>query len=195
MVTEELVYRTGGLMLVNPIYPEGMNLSVRPITKTSRTERIPGLGCELLDASAAEEGDALILTSTSGRNTVIVDMALAAREKGIATIAITSLEYSRGVTSRHPSGGKLMDLCDVVIDNCVPLGDASVTIPGFAQQVGPLSSLTGIVIGNVLVARVVEELVNRGIDPPVFVSANLDEGDAYNARLLEANRHRIHYMD
>lgn len=195
MMTEELVYRTGGLMLINPIYPEGMNLSVRPLTKTSEMERVPGLGREILDESPAKGGDVLILTSTSGRNSVIIDMALAAREKGIATIGITSLDYSRAVTSRHASGKKLMDLCDIVIDNCAPSGDAAVAVSGFAQKVGPLSSLTGIVIGNVLVARVVEELVSRGIDPPVFVSGNLDEGDAHNARLLELNRYRIHYMD
>ena len=44
MLTEELVYRTGGLMLINPIYPHGMNLFVRPMTATSRLERVPGLG-------------------------------------------------------------------------------------------------------------------------------------------------------
>jgi tetratricopeptide (TPR) repeat protein len=43
MLTEELVYRTGGLMVINPIYPHGMNLSVRPVTLTSRLERLPDL--------------------------------------------------------------------------------------------------------------------------------------------------------
>ncbi len=46
IIAEEMVYRTGGLMLVNLIYPHGMNLFVRPLTATSRLERVPGLGAE-----------------------------------------------------------------------------------------------------------------------------------------------------
>ncbi len=195
MTTEEMVYRTGGLMLVNPIYPHGMNLFVRPLTATSQWERIPGLGREALAASPAREGDVLLITSTSGRNAVVIDMALAAKEKGIHTIAITSLQYSGAVSSRHPSGRKLMDICDVVIDNCAPEGDAAVQVPGFPQKVGPLSSLTGIAIVNSLVAEVVARLVKQGEEPPVFMSANLDGGDDYNARLLARNRDRIHYLE
>ena len=194
MTTEELVYRTGGLMLVNPIYPQGMNLLVRPITLTSQLERLPGLGRELLLQSPAKAGDALLLTSTSGRNAVVIDMALAARERGMPIIGLTALAYSHGVQSRHPSGKKLLDLCDVVLDNCAPLGDAAVALPGLAQKIGPLSSLTGVAIVNALVAETVAKLLARGIEPPVFMSANLDGGDAWNARLLAANAHRIHYM-
>jgi uncharacterized phosphosugar-binding protein len=193
MLTEELVYRTGGLMLVNPIHPHGMNLFVRPMTLTSRLERVPGLGAELLAGSPAQRDDVLILASTSGRNAVIIDMALAARDKGIRTIGITALAYTRGVASRHASGKKLVDLCDVVIDNGAPLGDAAVAVPGFPQKIGPLSSVTGLAIVNAMVAEVVGRLVAAGVTPPVFMSANLDGGDAFNARLLAENRHRIHY--
>jgi uncharacterized phosphosugar-binding protein len=195
MLTEEMVYRTGGLMLVNPIYPHGMNLFIRPITATSRLERVVGLGRELLLASAAKEGDVLLIASTSGRNAVTIDMALQAREMKVKTIAITALAYSNQVSSRHPSGKKLTELCDLVIDNCAPYGDAAVEIKGFPQKIGPLSSVTGCALVNALVAEVVSRLVQRGIQPPVFMSANLDGGDAHNARILEANRHRIHYLD
>ena len=195
ILTEELVYRTGGLMLVNPIYPHGMNLSVRPMTQTSRLERVVGLGTELLAGSPAQAGDVLLIASTSGRNAVVIDMAAAARSRGMHVIGITALAYTRGVGSRHPSGKKLAELCDIVIDNGAPYGDACVAVPGFAQKVGPLSSLTGIAIVNALAAEVVSQLVARGVTPPVFMSANLDGGDEFNARLLAANRHRIHYMD
>jgi len=194
ILTEELVYRTGGLMLVNPIYPHGMNLTVRPMTQTSRFERIPGIGAELLDGSPAAAGDVLLIASTSGRNAVVIDMALAAKARGIRTIGITALAYTRGVDSRHASGKKLADLCEVVIDNGAPYGDAAVAVPGFAQKVGSLSSLTGIAIVNALVSEVVARLAAAGATPPVFVSANVDGGDAHNAAQLRANAHRIHYM-
>jgi len=195
ILAEEMVYRTGGLMLVNPIYPHGMNLFVRPLTATSRMERVLGLGKEVLASAPIKAGDVLIIASTSGRNAVAIDMAIAAREQGITTIGITSVDYSANVTSRHPTGKKLLDLCDIVIDNCAPHGDAAVSIPTFPQKVGPLSSVTGCAIVNAIVAETVRLLVDRGVEPPVFISANLDHGDAYNARMLEENKHRIHYMD
>lgn len=194
MVTEELVYRAGGLMLVNPIYPHGMHLGVRPLTMTSQLERLPGLGRELLNGSPARAGDLLLITSNSGRNAVAIDMALHARETGITTIGITSLAYRNQGSSRHATGQKLCDLCDLVIDNGVPYGDAVVDIPGHPQKVGPLSSLTGLAIANALVVETVNQLVERGIEPPVFCSANVDGGEAFNARLLEKHKHRIHYL-
>ncbi len=194
MVVEEMVYRTGGLMLINPIYPHGMNLSVRPLTMTSRIERLPGLGEELLNGTPAAEGDGLIVVSTSGRNAVAIDMALAAVRKGMRTIAITSRAYSGGVRSRHPTGKKLGEVCELVLDNGAPYGDAAVEIAGSPVRVGPLSSIGGIAIANALVAETAARLAAAGIPPPVFMSANLDGGDCYNAARLRENADRIFYL-
>jgi uncharacterized phosphosugar-binding protein len=144
MLPMELCYRTGGLMLINPIYPHGMDLGVRPLPMTSQIERIPDYGRVLLENSPAREGDALLIASTSGRNAVVIDMALAARERGISIIGVTSVEYSTSVPSRHPSGKRMLELCDVVVDNCAPLGDAAVAVPGVEQKTGPLSSVLGL---------------------------------------------------
>ncbi len=194
MLTEELVYRTGGLMLINPIFPHGMNLGVRPLTLTSQIERIPEYGKVLLENSPAAAGDVLLLASTSGRNAVVLDMALAARERGLQTIGITALEYSHSVTSRHPSGKRLFELVDLVIDTCAPCGDAAVEFEGFAQRSGPLSTVLGCSVVNAIVCQVIQNLLDRGLTPPVFISANLEGGDEHNARLLAENRERIFYM-
>jgi uncharacterized phosphosugar-binding protein len=194
MLTEEMVYRTGGLMLINPITPHGMNLSVRPMTMTSQLERLEGLGDVLLRNSPAREGDVLILASTSGRNAVVLDMAIAAREMGVKTIGITAMDYSRNVTSRHSSGKRLFELADLVIDNCSPLGDAAVEFEGFAQRSGPLSSVLGLTVVNCIVCEVIEQLLAKGITPPVFISANVEGGDEHNAKVLAENAGRIHYM-
>ncbi len=105
------------------------------------------------------------------------------------------MAYTQSVTSRHPSGRKLFEVCDLTIDNGAPAGDAAVQVQGFAQAVGPLSTVTGCAIANAIIAATVEKLVARGLEPPVFMSANLDGGDEHNARLLAQNRHRIHYLD
>ena len=198
IVTMEMVYRTGGLMLVNPIVPHGMNLDVRPMTMTSQIERIEGYGSVLLEGSPAEAGDVLIIISTSGRNSVALDMAIAARKKGLRIIGITSMDYTLAVTSRHSSGRKLYELCDIVIDNCAPYGDACVEIRlaggDLESKAGPVSSVSGTAIANQLAVSVCDILQREGVDAPVFVSANTDIGDSYNKKLLEENKDRIHYM-
>ena len=194
MIAEEMVYRTGGLMLVNPVYPHGMNLMVRPLTATSQLERLPGLGAALLESVPLKDDDVCIIASTSGRNAVAMDVAIEAAARGASTIGITSLDYTEAVSSRHPSGKKLKDVCDIVLDNGAPAGDAAVAFEGFAQKVGPLSSVTGCAVVNALVVETVGRLLEKGYTPPVFISANLDEGDAHNQRLLADNAHRIHYM-
>lgn len=194
MLTEELVYRTGGLMVINPIYPHGMNLSVRPVTLTSRLERLAHFGSELLKSSPARPDDALILTSTSGRNAVAIDMALQARASGIKVVGITSMAYTKAVESRHHSGKKLCDLCDVLLDNGAPVGDALVEVPGFSQRVGPVSTVAGCALVNALTSEVIARLAARGMEPPVFMSANLDGGDEHNASQLKKNKGRIHYL-
>lgn len=194
MLTEEMVYRTGGLMLINPIFPHGMNLMVRPMTMTSQLERLEGLGDVLLRNSPAKSGDVLILASTSGRNAVVLDMALAAQDMGVKTIGITAMDYSTGVTSRHSSGKRLFEIVDLVIDNCAPLGDAAVEFEGLPQKSGPLSSVLGCTVVNALVCEVIQALLDRGLTPPVFISANVEGGDAHNANALAENAGRIYYM-
>ncbi len=195
ILCEEMCYRTGGLMLINPIYPHGMNLQVRPMTLTSQLERLEGLGELLLSNSPASEGDALILASTSGRNDVVLDMALTAREMGITTIGITALDYSRNVESRHKSGKRLFELVDLVIDTCSPLGDAAVAFEGFPQKSGPLSTVLGCTVVNALVCQIIQNLLDSGQTPPVFISANVEGGDEHNAAVLAENADRIFFMD
>jgi len=194
MLTEELVYRTGGLALVNPITPHGMMLDVRPVSMTSQIERVPGYGAVLADGAGIAEGDVVLVASTSGRNAVVVDFALRARERGAKVIAITSLAYTDSVTSRHPQGLKLKDVADLVLDNAAPSGDAAVTCGGFEQAIGPLSTFTGVALVNAIVCEVAQTMLNAGETPPIFVSGNLDRGDAHNRELLAANRHRILYL-
>jgi uncharacterized phosphosugar-binding protein len=190
----EMAYRTGGLMLINPIYPHGMDLSVKPLTLTSQIERVEGYGRALLEATPAGEGDVLLLASASGRNPIIIDMALAARDRGVTVIGLVALAYASNSTSRHSSGHLLPDLCDLVIDQCAPYGDAAVEVPGLAQKTGPLSTVLGCTIVNALISEVLARLMARGVTPPVFLSANLPGGDEHNARLLAENAGRIFYL-
>jgi len=137
---QDLVYRAGGLILVNPIYGPGIDsLNVRPAKMTSSFERLEGYAKVLLDNYPIQAGDVLILVSVSGRNAVPVEMAKIASERGIKIIGITSYEYTKNVGSRHPSGKKMYEFADVVLDNKVPKGDAMVEAEGFPVKFTPVS--------------------------------------------------------
>ena len=88
-------------------------------------------------------------------------------------------------TSRHSSGKRLFEVADVTIDNYAVKGDCGLKIEGLEIYIGPVSDGTGIVIAQTLINEVIERMVKAGVEPPVFVSSNLDGGDEKNAHLYE----------
>ena len=98
------------------------------------------------------------------------------------------------MTARHPTGKNLYLHADIVIDNCGDFEDSSTLLPGMEQKIAPTSTVIGASIVNAVVISVVENLLARGIEPPVFHSANVDGGDAFNEKLLERYKDRIFYM-
>jgi uncharacterized phosphosugar-binding protein len=136
----------------------------------------------------------VLVHSVSGRNAAPVEVALYAKQQGAKVIALTSLDYSRSVAPRSGTGYRLFEVADLVIDNGAPRGDAVVQLAGFLQPVAPVSTVLSTALVNAIVAEVCAILLERGITPPVFMSANLDGGDAHNARLMERYRGRVLYL-
>jgi len=190
---QDIFYRAGGLMLVNPIFGPGLSLEDFPPTFTSEMERLEGYGRLLLDRLPTKAGDVLILVSVSGRNAVPIDMAMAAKERGMKVIGLTSMEYTTSVGSRHSSGKKMYELVDVVIDNPVPLGDAILEVEEVPQKICPISGVTSCAILHALMAATVEKLVAKGFTPPVYLAANVPGGDEYNKRLMAEYKDRMLY--
>lgn len=192
---QDIVYRAGGLMLVNPIYAPGVEaLTTRPTTLGSAMEQIPGYARALIENAPLQEGDVLIVVSVAGRNALPVEFAELARERGVKVIGLTSHAYTDAVESRVPSGKKLKDVCDVVLDNKVPKGDAVLAAEGVPQNFAPASGVTSIAVLHSLVATSIEKLLAAGYEPPVFLAANVDGGKEWNERLMAQNRDRIHYL-
>ena len=194
MFAEEMFYRAGGLAVINPLFHSGMMLNTRPVTATSTIECLPGYARVILEESPLREGDLLLIHSVAARNPVVVEMALAAKEKGIGTVGIVNLDYASQVSSRDPSGKMMQDVCDIVIDTCGCYGDACVQLEGMAQKVAPASTPISTFIANVLAIKTCERLLEQGVEPPVFQSANVDGGKEYNAELLRRWGAQIHYM-
>jgi len=195
LITLELFYRTGGMVTINPVRAPGMMLDVSPITMSSELERIQGFGTAIFNGLPTKEGDVIIIHSVSGRNAVTIDMAEAAREKGLTVIVVTNMNTAGKVTSRHPSGKMLHDFASILIDNHGDYGDATVSLEGFKQKLASSSTVVGAAILNAVVARASEILIGEGFVPPVFMSGNIDGGDSYNKAVIEKHKENIFYMN
>lgn len=191
---QEVFYRAGGLMLVNPIFPPGLSLDARPPTMTSQMEQMEGYGRLIFRNVPAKEGDVLVLISTSGRNAVPIEVAMEAKKRGLTVIAITALENSRSLTSRHSSGKKVYELADLVLDNYSPRGDAVLELEGLPQKTGSTSGVVASVMMHAIISQVVENLMAKGFAPPIYMSGNLDGGAEHNEHMLKAYKDRIFYM-
>jgi uncharacterized phosphosugar-binding protein len=172
--------RAGGLACVNVIYDAAQG----------RAENLEGYAATLLKDIAFAPADCLIVISNSGRNPSPIEMAMAGRAAGLPVIAMTSLAFSRGVASRHSSGKKLYELADVVLDLCGEAGDAALHLAD-GLGVGPTSTAVGSALLQATVAAAAARLVERGVEPPLFVSQNLDVPPDHNERLRARYRGRV----
>ena len=92
--------------------------------------------------------------------------------------------------SKHPSGKKLADIGDVVIDNLAPYGDTTLPLKS-GHVMGAVSSITGAVIAQFMTIGIAEELAARGLDVPVFISSNVPGGDEHNDALKQRYEGRL----
>lgn len=134
-------------------------------------ESVEGLAWHILRNFELKKQDVFLLFSTSGTGNVVIDMALLAKEKGIPVVAITGVENSKNANSKHSTNKKLYEVADIVIDNFVPIGDASTWIEGLKYPVGPLSTITNSAIVNMIKVRVAELLTQAG-NPPVVITGS-----------------------
>ena len=190
MICEEPFYRAGGLACVYPILETDLMLH-EGASKSSGYERLEGLGNLVISNTSLGKGDVLFIASNSGRNCAVIDAAMEAKKRGAITVAITSLDHTTKVSSRHSSGLNLYQVCDYVLDNCGQMGDASVELPGLDQKIGPTSSVMDVTLVNLILVNTVERLLLRGVKPPVFMSANTDAGDEANRSVLQMFKGRI----
>lgn len=134
-------------------------------------EHVEGFGQVILRNFVFAQPDSFIIFSNSGVNEVVIDVALEARRQGLPVIGVVSVDHCRAVPANHSSGQKLIDIADVVIDNCTPAGDALVRVDGLEDPVGPGSTIGGAAVTNALKCRVAEKLVALGKPPLVLTSA------------------------
>lgn len=192
MLAEELFYRAGGLAAVYPIFETAAMLH-EGAAKSSQVERLSGYAKNVIQRYPISDKDCFLVISTSGINPFPMEMAEGAKERGAKIIGISSFAY-KDKPSRRADGKHLPDVCDVCVNNHVPVGDASVEVVSDGTKAGPVSSIASIAIANSIVLHACELLRKEGIDPRVFRSGNCPGTDEYNAEILRTYMPRVRHL-
>ncbi|MGX1671411.1 SIS domain-containing protein [Streptomyces sp. NPDC055400] len=194
LAAQDVVYRAGGLALMNLLSVPGVvGVDVMPATLGSALERVDGLAGAVLDTSPVRAGDTLVIISLSGRNSLPVEMAMNARALGLRVIGVTSVAYAEETKSRHVSGTFLKDHCDIVLDSKIEVGDAELTYDTVDAPFGPASTMVASALMQATMATAAAELADRGIQPPLLRSGNVDGGHEWNGRVFREYGDRIFY--
>jgi uncharacterized phosphosugar-binding protein len=127
----------------------------------------------LFENEPIRSGDVMLAFSHGGLNAAAIEVLMEAKKRGLATVAVTSLDNYRKRQAMHSSGKKLPDVADYVIDNCIPAEDALVSVQGWKAPVAAGSTVSTVTIAMAIIAQVASELAARGVNPPVFVSPNV----------------------
>lgn len=176
MLCEEMTPRQGCFVGWHTIVELGLtyhNAIVGPngLRQSLHLEKTLGLAEQILRNFAFGPHDVMIVISTSGIREVIVEMAEGARTRGMKVIGVVSAAHCEAAKPAHPSGNKLKDVVDVLLDNGAPVGDSILAIEGCKNKTGPFSTVGGAVLMNMLRCEVAQRLMDRGIEP-VFLPSH-----------------------
>ena len=194
---EEMYPRIGGFVGFHPIIELPLTFFTRitgemGIHQFLFLERAEGYGNAIMKSYTFDARDTMWIFSHTGINNVNIDVALRAKELGLRVVVTGSAEQAASSTPRHPSGKKLFDLADVVIDTRVPAGDSSVPLTGHRDKVGPVSTMAFVTVVWMTITTIAEILAERGvrlfIHPSHNVPGDTTAHDRLDAALAEYKR-------
>lgn len=196
MATEECMCRAGMPVQLSPMI-DCTNL-LNGTTKSKFLQRNGKYAVGLLDEYNIGEGDVLVVINAYGINYLCVEIAIQARKRGVTVIGVSSPAHSDFVPAdhpqRHPDGTNLKDVCDIFLDCKMPYGDAAIELEGAEQKVGPTSALCNIFTIDMLMLSADEELIEMGVTPKIWRSANIPGADQYNAKNRREYGQRIRFL-
>jgi uncharacterized phosphosugar-binding protein len=188
ILVEEAFHRAGGLIPVYPVLHDFLSPHTTPKI-SGKLERLEGVAAILYARAGARAGDMMWIASNSGINAAAIEMALECRKNGVTTVALTSLTHSKAGESRHSTKKKLFELCDFVLDNSCPPGDALLDMQGTRVAAG--STLANSFLYNWVLGETCSLWLADGKTLPIYRSANVAGGDAHNEKLEAPYRARI----
>ncbi|MGM0529098.1 MAG: sugar isomerase domain-containing protein [Bacteroidota bacterium] len=149
-------------------------------------ERVEGYGVEIMKGYNFDKRDIIWLFSHSGINNVNIDIALEARKKGMKVIVFGSAAEAKGKKTRHSCGKTIFEIADIIVDTCVPLEDASVSLKNHRDKIGPVSTMAFTTCVWMTITTVAEILADKGIKLYIHPSHNVPGDDTAKMRLDKA---------
>ncbi len=185
-IENDCIYRGGGPIFYRH-FSYGMNVEKkgRVRDRSDLDSSVWGMAKYALRMSDMRPGDLLAVSSVSGRTVSTVDLAYEAKQFGVKVIAFLSMDYCRAVEAVHPSGLKLYEIADLVLDNCAPAAEAMLEVPGIEARYAAASGIASDVLLWSMTSVAIEKLQERGITPGVLKSANFPGGNDYNKTVIE----------
>ncbi|MBL4786172.1 MAG: sugar isomerase domain-containing protein [Cohaesibacteraceae bacterium] len=190
MLSMEFFARAGGLANIAPILDPSY-LNGFGATRSGALERLTGIADIVWDEYDCSSAGLLFIASNSGLNASSIEFALRAKKEDVTTVAITSVAQSTANASKHPSGEKLMNITDFVIDNGAPNGDGILDYG--SGLTGGFSSLSGIAIVQSLMSETIRLCGLEEIDAPFYQSQNTERKNT-NADLYKRFKSRIKHL-
>jgi uncharacterized phosphosugar-binding protein len=202
MMVEEMTPRQGCFVGFYPLVELAISnysaiIGPNGLRAALHLERFEGYAEQILSSFHFGPNDAFIVISTSGIRPLVVEMALGAKSRNLPVIAIVSRRHCESVQPAHSSGKKLIDVADVVIDNHTPVGDCAVELPGLDSRTGPLSTITGALIINMIRCETARMLVESGYKPVMLPSHQFAQSDSAEDQLenfYEAYRKSLRHL-
>jgi uncharacterized phosphosugar-binding protein len=176
ILVEEMWPRYGSFPGFNPIVELSLTFHNNVVGTNGQRqamflENVSGLAARILRNFGISREDCALIASSSGCNLVPIEMAEEFKRRNVKVVAIISLQHSLASRSQHPSGKKLQDFADVVLDTGAPVGDAMVRVPGLETPVAPGSTIGGCLLVNCIKAELAARLTNAGQPPKVLTAA------------------------
>jgi uncharacterized phosphosugar-binding protein len=173
IVVEELWPRYGSFPGFHPIVELSLTAHHQVVGANGQRqamflENVPGLAVQILRNFSVSSTDVALTVSSGGTGVVAVEFAEEMKKRGLKVIAITAVEQSRHSAPKAPSGRRLVDVADIVLDTSTPPTDASITVPGIPFPVGPTTTVAAVALANALKVQVAQLLAARDIIPFVL---------------------------
>jgi len=175
MMCEEMTPRQGGFVGFFALVEQAVSnhaaiVGANGLRGPLHLEKYEGYAEEILKGFSFGPHDAFFLISTSGIRPLIVEMGLGAKKRGMPVIGMVSRPHCENSPPAHSSGQKLIDVADVVLDNHCPPGDCLLELEGLEWRTGPVSTLTGSMLINMVRVEVAQRLLDRGFKPNLLPS-------------------------
>ena len=190
ILVEEMWPRYGSFPGFNPIVELSLTFHNAVVGANGQRqamflENVSGLAERILRNFEISPKDSALVASSSGCNLVPIEMAEGFKKRGVKVVVIISKRHSEATPSRHPSGRKLQDFADLVLDTGAPVGDAMIHLPKLDTPVAPGSTVGGCLLVNAIKAETAARLIQAGAPPKVLTAGAVVGQERANA-LFEA---------